>query len=169
MFMSNYRQVTSQIQVELLQIYFRESSPQPAALNKQVNDPAFWYFHFSSSPDNNTSNPPSLLPDIHWKAGITTPKVVPKFNTLASTSLISFNSWSQKKLTSHTFNADFSAMSPFTTNFYSRDIVHQEHSKELLLLSIFNQPLAHRELQDMNPELIAHICQRGTEVCLLKR
>lgn len=60
-------------------------------------------------------------------------------------------------------------MSPFTTNFYSRDIVHQEHSKELLLLSIFNQPLAHRELQDMNPELIAHICQRGTEVCLLKR
>lgn len=35
------RQVTSQIQVELLQIYFRESSPQPAALNKQVNDPAF--------------------------------------------------------------------------------------------------------------------------------
>lgn len=39
-----------QTPVELLQIDFRQSSPQPIALSKQVHDCAFWHFSFSSPP-----------------------------------------------------------------------------------------------------------------------
>ena len=61
--MSSYTWVIPQTPAELLQIYFRESSPQPIALSKHVHARAFWYFPCSSSSCQNTPNPPSLLPN----------------------------------------------------------------------------------------------------------